>query len=107
MASPESVIQQLAFEIDGSAQKRASGQKKELREIEQRKQELLAAMDQADSTRGRLKSFKPLIGQDYQCPRYWVATDRHRVLQTRTGDRHGDRFECPVCFLEIRVPFDD
>lgn len=105
MASPESVIQQLAFGIDRAAQERAAILRKELRELEVRKEQLLAAIDHVDSAHERLKSFTAKVGKDYQCPRCWVGMDRHTTLKPAPGDHHGDRFRCPVCDLPVLVPY--
>jgi hypothetical protein len=72
----------------------ASMLRRELRELEKRKAEIEARLAAAERSHGRLASFQPLVGRDYQCPRCWVRDGARSVLSPIPGTATHDIMRC-------------
>ena len=90
-------IKQEALEIANDLLQSAQRLKPELRQIETRKAQVEAILENTNRCHERAANFRPEIAGDFQCPNCWIRNDVKSSLKPIEGTATVDYFKCPHC----------
>lgn len=96
-------LMQSAIQYANRFRERARTLKESLRDLELKAAETKGHLHATDLAIDRLKSFRPDIGGDLQCPRCWIAHGVNSSLIPQSSETDSDWFKCRTCDFEFEV----
>lgn len=104
MDEVEAELSKIARELAARSQSQLAQSAAEIAELEEQLQQLKARREGQLDAQGRLQSYRPKVGVEYQCPNCWIVDGQPSRLKAIPFERpNEDIMRCATCGRDFGV----